>query len=119
MLSFLSNWKLYLLSFTLIGALSLNVLQRYKTEKLESRLQVCEGNAMAMQVAINAASEMRADLERKLRVREQEAAKAQAETQKRMESINNAAIPDDCNEAVAWGVEHSKTLKFHWKNNTP
>lgn len=112
MFNILNNWKLYLLSFALISVLSLNILQRFKIEILEGKLQVCQANAAAQQIAINLANEQRTELERKLRLREQEAAKAQAESQKRMDEIlmENANSDD-------WML--NKALQFQWDNNIP
>jgi hypothetical protein len=117
MLTLLNNWKLYILSFALIGALSLNAIQRIKMEKIENKVTICQGNLAANMVAIQAASEMRTRQEQQLRLREQDAAKARAESQKRMDKIMESRVPEDCEGAHAWLIDQA--LGFHWHNNIP
>lgn len=117
MFELLSNWKLYILSFALIGVLSLNVLQKYKLEKLEGTIQVCNANLAIKTVAINIANDMRAEQERKLRLREQEAAHARAESLKRRDNILSKNIQGGCEGASQFLLDYA--LDFNWSNNIP
>ncbi len=107
MLNLLSNWKLYLLSLALIGVLSSNILQRFKIEKLEGNVQVCQSNAIAMQLTIDAAQDASKRLESHLRLREQEAAKARAESLKRMDEIMKMEIKPGCDNAIRFLIEQA------------
>lgn len=104
----LSNLKLYILAIAIIGASSLNVLQRYQVIKLDGQLQVCQANAAAQQVAINLAKQLELDRERQLKLREQEAAKAQAESKKRMDNIMNTDIKDGCEGTIQWMIQQAQ-----------
>jgi hypothetical protein len=119
MLSFLNSWKLHVLSFALICALSYIGLLKYQNLKLDNTNQTCKANIATLQVAINVANELRTEQERKLRLKEQEAAKARAESLKRMEKIMKAKVPNDCDGAKEWMISQSHRLKFVWHNTIP
>lgn len=104
----LSNLKLYILAIAIIGASSLNVLQRYQVIKLDGQLQVCQANAAAQQVAINLAKQLELDRERQLKLREQEAAKAQAESLKRKDFVMQSQINTDCKSVNDWMIQQAQ-----------
>jgi hypothetical protein len=106
MLTFLNNWKLYFLSFALIGVLTLNVVQRYSLEKTENKLQICQGDVAAQKIAFDLANQLKSEQERKLRLREQEAAKARAESLKRMDEIMNVTVPKGCDNAIQFLIDN-------------
>jgi|GEM_PF-4624387 len=105
MLSLLTNWKSYL-----IGAFLLSLFANYLQYNINIKLK---SDNVAYQTAANIANQMRADLEKKLRVREKEAANEQAETKKLTEQLKKAEIPDDCNQAIQWGIGQIHPLKFN------
>lgn len=107
MFNFLSQWKLYILSFALIGTLLLNVLQRFQYLNLVDDNTMCQGKLAVQQVAINVANEIRVEQERKLRLREQEAALARAESQTRMDKIMKTEINGGCEDAILWMIERA------------
>lgn len=119
MLSLLSNWKLYILSLALIGALSLNVVQRFTISSLENDKLQWQGKYAALEAAINISNQLAKEQEKDLRLREQEAAKARAESLKRMDEIMQDVIPGGCDGATRYGIEKAQELKFIWNNTIP
>jgi hypothetical protein len=119
MINLLSDYKVYILGFVIIGMAALNISQQYRLSKVENQLQVCQGNLAANMVAINLAKDLQAYQEKKLRLKEQDAAKARVESLKRMDEIMKLTVPEECNQAVIWGIERANELKFHWDNNIP
>jgi uncharacterized protein YlxW (UPF0749 family) len=102
---FLSNWKLYVLAIAFLAVCVLNIAQRYQLSSLARHLQSCQADNAAKDGAIHAAQKSRDELNRRLALMEKEAARAHAESQKRMDTIMQAEVSQDCEEAIQWGVE--------------
>lgn len=119
MLTLLNNWKVILLAFALITSLALNAKLHITNLKQENKLVICQGDLAAMNVAFQAADQESKNQERMLRLREQEAARARAESRKRMDDIMGMNVPDGCDNAIKFGIERAQTLQFHWQNNIP
>lgn len=119
LIKILNNWKLYGLSIALICALSMIVALRFKTINLEKNSLEWQGKYIALATTVNAANEMTAQQEKDLRLREQEAATAQAESQKRMDEIMNNKVPSDCQGAIDYGISKAVQFPFNWNNNIP
>lgn len=52
-------------------------------------------------------------------LREKEAAKAQAESAKRMDKILHTQVKGGCQGAIDYGITQAQALKFHWNNDIP
>lgn len=107
----LTNYKNYLLAIALIGIISYVGLIKIKNINLEAKLQVCNANYAALQDRIKVANDMRDKQEKMLRLREQEAAKARAESQKRKDLIMQTEIEGGCEGAIQWMIEQAS--QFH------
>lgn len=107
MLSLLTNWKLYFIGFALLGILSFSVSQHLKINRLEKANQTCNAELVAKNIAIQAANEMRTRQMEQLRLREQEAARARAESLKRKERTMHTEIKGGCEGAIQFMIVNS------------
>lgn len=104
MLSFLTNLKNYWYFPIIIALLCWNLLQCYQHERMASAYFVCQADNLAKDMAIKQAQELATQQEQKIRLREQEAAKAQAESDKRRDKIMAYRFSDNCDEAIQQGI---------------
>lgn len=113
----LTNYKNYLLAIALIGIISCVGLIKIQNTKLEAKLQVCNANYAALQDKVKVADDLLDRQKKMLRLREQEAAQARAESQKRKELIMQTEIEGGCEGANQFMIE--RALQFRWDNNIP
>lgn len=85
-----------------------NGVQTLQKNNLEKNYEICKANMASVQVAMNLAKEMQTAQERKLRLREQEAAKARVESLKRMDEIMSAEIKGGCEGAIQFLITQAK-----------
>lgn len=111
------NYKNYLFIIALLGIISYASLIKIKNINLEAKLQVCNANYASLQDKVKIANEIRDAQVKKLRLREQEAAQARAESLKRMEYIKNIEIKGGCKGANQFMIQQAP--QFHWENNIP
>jgi hypothetical protein len=108
----MSNWKSYIFLIALIGIISYTGLIKIKNINLEHKLQLCNASYASLQDKVKIANERRDEQEKKLRLREQEAAQARAESLKRKDSIMKENVPQDCNGAIQWMTAQSSRLSY-------
>lgn len=113
MINFLNGWKTY----AFIISLLLNALLYHQVTNLDGKLQLCKANDAKKQIAIDFANKQTEEKERKLRLTEQEIAKASAASQKRKDYILNKEIKNGCEGANQFLLDFA--LGFDWKNNIP
>jgi hypothetical protein len=113
----LTNYKNYLFAIALIGIISYTGLIKINNINLEHKLQLCNASYTSLQDKIKIANELRADQERKLRLREQEATQARVESQRRMDLILQAEIKGGCEGANQFMIQQA--AQFRWDNNIP
>lgn len=118
MFNLLINWKNYFFGFGLLTIVSFSLFQHLKIINLEKTKQICHANLAAKNIAIQAANEMRSRQMEQLRLREQEAAKARAESLKRRDMIMQLDIKGGCEGAIQWMIDQS-SYEFIWHNNIP
>lgn len=123
MLNFLLKYKNIALYLMLIAALGWQTyrIQIYKVERdiANANLNTCTVENAQWKVANQQAQEEYKVMAKREALREQEAAKAQAESAKRMEQILAARIPGGCSGAIDYGIGQAQKLKFHWNNDIP
>jgi hypothetical protein len=114
MIKLLKYWHFGAITFLLLVI----VLQYFRDD---SRLQTCQANAADIQAQLVAfkatAWAEEAKLQKELRLKEQEAAKAQAESKVRMDEIMELDLSKmNCEQLTEWKI---KKMEFIWHNNIP
>lgn len=117
MINLLSKLKNYFLLLVLTGSLISNGLLYYQNTRLDKKLDTCKDNMAAMQAAINLANKLQKEQAQELKLKEQEAAKAQAESKRRTDDILSKNIKGGCNGANQFLIDQAQ--QFHWDNNIP
>lgn len=106
MFNLINNWKILSVSIILIASLTLNSLQYFQIDRAEKKAEKCNYALASREAADNIAMGLRNEQEKKLRLREQEAAHAQAESLKRMEYINKQEIKGGCEGAIKFLIDY-------------
>lgn len=117
MFNLFNNYKVYLSFIAIISLACYCGLLKYQNLKLVNDKLLLQSKVATYDIAINAANEMRARQEEELRLREQEAANAQAESDKRRDSVLNTQIQGGCKGANAFLIDYA--LGFKWHNTIP
>jgi hypothetical protein len=117
MLSFLSNWKYYLLLIALLASLSYSGVMKFQNLKLANDNLRLQSKIATYDIASQAANDLRTRQENDVRLREQEAAQARAESEKHKDEILSYPMADDCESAHQFLLE--RALEFHWNNTIP
>jgi hypothetical protein len=104
MLSLITNFK----NLTIIGLLITCLTLFLVSNNRKNQIIECRAKNVNMQMAINTANDLKVNLERKLRLREQEAAKARAESLKRKDRIMQTEIKGGCEGAIQWMIDQAR-----------
>lgn len=103
----LLNWKNYLFYSIIIASFTLNGFQYFESGRQEEKIEKCNAKLVSRETADNIALALHDEQEKKLRLREQEAAKAQVESLKRMELLMKEKVPADCSGAIQWMIDQA------------
>lgn len=115
MINLLNNWK-----YIAIGVLLIIIIVLFfRLARIEKDNVSWQSKYAILENTVNASNEMARQQEADLRLREQEAAKAQAESQKRMDEIMKDKVPDDCQGIRDYGISKAVQFQFNWNNNIP
>jgi hypothetical protein len=104
----LTNYKIYLFLIVLIGSLSYSFITKQVNNRLENKLQLCNANYAVLQDKVKTANDIKEKQEKMLRLREQEAAQARVESQRRMEFLMKENVPQECNGAIQWMIAKAR-----------
>lgn len=123
MLDFLLKNKKIILYLLVLTALAWQNY-RIKIYQDESGLLAAKLNTCTLENAQWKAANQEAQAQYKQRLmrealREKEAAKAQAESAKRMDKILHTQVKGGCQGAIDYGITQAQALNFHWNNDIP
>lgn len=108
------NYKTHLLVIALISLACYCCALKYRNLKLLNNILTLQNKAAEYEAAMSVANAKQEAQQKEMQLTEQDAAKAQAESNTRKDSIMSTPVSEDCNQSKEWLIQQA--LKFNWNN---